>query len=181
VGGRIDKAIQIVLAGDIELLSDGRAIVGSQSQAAIQYVVNGTCECPDAARPEIEGWCKHKIAVCILKRAERLARQKLYDALEAEKAKHNLPVSILPEAPASVNCYVDVAGRKVQFTLRDQDEGRLLQRLEALLLRFPAENMPQELPEGWCSIHQVQMTHHNNGKGSWWSHKPADGSWCKGK
>jgi len=142
VNGRIDKAVQIVLTGDIELLSDGRAIVGSQSQAAMQYVVNGTCECPDAARPEIEGWCKLKIAVCILKRAKTLARQKLYDALEAEKAKHNPPVSTLPEAPASVNCYVDVAGRKVQVTLRDQDEGRLLQRLEALLLRLPADHMP---------------------------------------
>jgi hypothetical protein len=178
VNGRIDKATQIVLAGDVEFLSDGRAIVGSQSHTAMQYLVNGTCECPDAERPEIETWCKHKIAVCILKRAEPLARQKLYHALEAEKAKHS---ASLPEAPASVNCYIDVAGRKVQVTLRDEDEGRLLQRLETLLLRFPTDEKPQELPEGWCSIHQVQMTHHNNGKGSWWSHRLNDGHWCKGK
>ena len=105
--------------------------------------------------------------MCILKRAEPLARQKLYDALEAEKAKHNTPVSPLPEAPASVNCYVDVAGRKVQVTLRDQDKGRLLQRLEALLLRFPADNMPQEPPEVWCPIHQVQMLYHSNSKGAY--------------
>jgi hypothetical protein len=147
----------------------------------MQYMVNGTCECPDAARPEIEGWCKHKIAVCILKRAKTMARQKLYDALEAEKAKHNPPASTLPEAPASVNCYVDVSGRKVQVTLRDQDEGRLLQRLEALLLRFPAEEMSQESAEGWCPIHQVQMLYHSNSKGAWWSHRLNDDHWCKGK
>ena len=35
-----------------------------------------------------------------------------------------------------MNRDVDVADRKVQVTLRDQDEGRLLQRLEALLLIF---------------------------------------------
>jgi hypothetical protein len=25
------------------------------------------------------------------------------------------------------------------------------------------------------------MRCHTNGKGSWWSHKLADGTWCKGK
>jgi hypothetical protein len=111
VGGRINKAIQIILAGDIELLSDGRAIVGAQSQSVRQYVVNGTCECPDAKRPDIETWCQPKIVVCILKQAEPLARQTCYDVMEAEKAKHHAP---LPEAPASVNGDVDVAGRNVR-------------------------------------------------------------------
>jgi hypothetical protein len=45
----------------------------------------------------------------------------------------------LPEAPASCNVYVMLAGRKVQLTLRDSDEQRLLARLEALLKRFPAK------------------------------------------
>ena len=44
------------------------------------------------------------------------------------------------------------------MTLRDSDEGRLLTRLEALLKRFPAEaEAEQELPEGWCTKHGVQM------------------------
>lgn len=78
--------------------------------------------------------------------------------------------------------YVEIGGRKVQMTLRDSDEQRLLARLEALLARFPAEAEPeQEPPEGWCSIHQCQMKRHNNVKGSWWSHKLDDGTWCKGK
>ena len=93
-------------------------------------------------------------------------------------------VAALPEAPASANVHVTLAGRKVQVTLRDSDEQRLLARLEALLKRFPAEDEPaseQAQPEGWCRTHGVQMTQHHNAKGSWWSHKLADGTWCRGK
>lgn len=32
----------------------------------------------------------------------------------------------------------------------------------------------------FCSIHQVSLEHHTNAKGSWWSHRLPDGSWCKG-
>ena len=44
--GRVDSAIKIVLAGDVELLADGKARIASQSNGTTQYfVVNGTCEC----------------------------------------------------------------------------------------------------------------------------------------
>jgi hypothetical protein len=34
---------------------------------------------------------------------------------------------------------------------------------------------------GWCAKHSLQMTqNHKNGR-SWWSHRLADGTWCKGK
>jgi hypothetical protein len=48
------------------------------------------------------------------------------------------------EAPASVNCYVTLAGRQVQVTLRDSDEERLLKRLETLLERFPVEEEKEQ-------------------------------------
>jgi hypothetical protein len=133
MGGRINKAIPIVLAGVIELLSDGRAIVGAQSQSARQYVVNGTCECSDAKRPNIDTWCKHKIAVCILKQVEPLARQKRYNVMEAEKAKHHFP---LPEVPASVNCDVDVADRNVRHPKRSG------QRALTATARSPVMTLP---------------------------------------
>jgi hypothetical protein len=47
MGGRIDKAMPIVLAGAIALLSDGRTIVGAQAQSVRQDVVNGTSEGPE--------------------------------------------------------------------------------------------------------------------------------------
>jgi len=44
--GRVDKAVAIVLAGDVELLEGGKAKVASQSNGTTAYfVVNGTCEC----------------------------------------------------------------------------------------------------------------------------------------
>ena len=43
----------------------------------------------------------------------------------------------LPEAPASVNCHITIAGRQVQLTLRDSDEARLLERLQAVLALYP--------------------------------------------
>jgi hypothetical protein len=93
----------------------------------------------------------------------------------------------LPEAPASVNCHITLAGRQVQVTLRDTDEGRLLHRLEALLSRYPVEapvqacSAAEPTPEGWCVIHGLQMTHQHNARGAWYSHKLPDGPWCKGK
>jgi hypothetical protein len=99
----------------------------------------------------------------------------------AEAPKAEAPATGLPEAPASCNVYVTLAGRKVQVTLRDNDEARMLARLEQLLNRFPAEEeTAQEPPEGWCPVHRCQMPQHHNAKGSWWSHKTAEG-WCHGK
>ncbi len=57
--GRVDKAVALVLAGDVELLPDGKARVASQSNGTTEYVVcNGTCECKDFPRAP-SGWCKH--------------------------------------------------------------------------------------------------------------------------
>jgi hypothetical protein len=40
---------------------------------------------------------------------------------------------------------------------------------------------PAPTPEGWCALHQVPMELRSNERGSWWSHRLADGSYCKGK
>jgi hypothetical protein len=167
--------------------------VASQSNGTTQYfVVNGTCECKDFAQA-LSGWCKHRIAAGLAKRATSLTKAKL----EAATAPQNglpepQPVSArpagearaaLPEAPASANVHVTLVGRKVQVTLRDSDEQRLLARLEALLKRFPAEEEPEDEqapPAGWCTKHGMQMKLRNGAHGSWWSPKMPQG-WCKGK
>jgi hypothetical protein len=98
-----------------------------------------------------------------------------------------------PEAASSVNLYLTIGGYKAQLTLRDMDEERLLTRLEAILKRFPAPEAPQKsaaaeqpaTPEGWCRRHDLQMdlqtSKDPNRPGQWWSHRLADGTWCKGK
>src|SRR6266851_204372 len=46
--GRVDSAVKIVLAGDVELQTDGTAKVGSQSNGTTAYhIVNGACTCKD--------------------------------------------------------------------------------------------------------------------------------------
>jgi hypothetical protein len=140
-----------------------------------------------------QGLCKHRLGAAIYKRATTLAKQRL-EQLDSNRNGHQVttqpteaskaeaPVAnALPEAPASCNVYVTVAGRKVQMTLRDSDEQRLLARLEALLKRFPAEEeAEQEPPEGWCSKHGVQMKENTKNGRRWHSHM-VDGKWCHGK
>jgi hypothetical protein len=190
--GRVDKAVAIVLGGDVELLPDGKAKVASQSNGTTQYfVVNGTCECKDFPKAP-SGWCKHRIAAGMQKRATALVQRKLHAGTngqaaapqQPEPAQPDAPRAPLPEAPASCNVYVTLAGRKVQVTLRDSDEQRMLARLDALLQRFPVEAEPDSepaQPEGWCRKHDVAMKlNHGKDGSTWYSHKTADG-WCKGR
>src|SRR5262249_15307310 len=45
---RVDRAVRLVLAGDVELMPDGTARVASQSNGTAAYhVVNGHCDCRD--------------------------------------------------------------------------------------------------------------------------------------
>lgn len=44
--GRVESAVKLVLANDVELLADGTAKVASQSNGTTAYhIVNGTCDC----------------------------------------------------------------------------------------------------------------------------------------
>ena len=46
--GRVDSAVKLVLNGDVELLPNGKAKVGSQSNGTTVYhLVNGECTCKD--------------------------------------------------------------------------------------------------------------------------------------
>ena len=69
---RVDRAVQIVLNHDVELLEDGKAKVASQSSGKVVYhVVNGGCECRDYTDGKApSGWCKHRIAAGLYKRAQ---------------------------------------------------------------------------------------------------------------
>ena len=200
--GRVDAATKIVLAGDVTLLEDGKAKVASQSNGTTKYfLVNGECECKDYAKAPSH-WCKHRIAAGLAKRASALTKKRLEQVDTAsngtttptpEQATTEALVPVppqepvatpatpaLPEAPASANCYVTLAGRQIQLTLRDQDEQRLLQRLETLLQQFPVVEEPKEhvQQEGWCAEHNAKMKLHHGKRGTWWSHKLPNGQWC---
>src|SRR5215471_7710392 len=141
--GRVDKAVAIVHAGDVELLPDGKAKVASQSNGTTQYVVcNGTCECRDFARVE-GGWCKHRTAAAIHKRAMTLAKLKLAQLdgastgqaetlsqpvqPEASPAVTSVP---LPEAPVSITLKATLHGHEVLVTLRGVDFASVKTQIE---------------------------------------------------
>jgi SWIM zinc finger len=140
--GRVESAVKIVLAGDVDLQADGTAKVASQSNGTTAYhVVNGQCDCKDFAKAP-HGFCKHRLAAAIARRAQELVKATVaapegQTAAPGQSAQPEALGTPLPEAPASVNCHITIEGRQVQVTLRDTDETRLLRRLAALLRHYP--------------------------------------------
>jgi len=149
--GRVDKAVAIVLQGDVELCPDGTAIIRSQSNGTTEYVAcNGTCECKDYPRAPSH-FCKHRIALGILKRAQ----QRMPLAPESGHEVHPMSTP-LPEAPASVNLKAMVGNYEVMITLRGTDESALLERLGALLKRSDLRPVSKPTPRsgGWKRQYQ---------------------------
>src|SRR6266571_655030 len=107
VNGRIEAACKIVLQGDVELLPDDKAKVGSQTHGTTTYhIVDGTCDCRDFEKAP-DHWCKHRIAFGIYKRATALAKQKLEAQAESPRPESvstepttSLEGSVTPNIPA---------------------------------------------------------------------------------
>jgi hypothetical protein len=196
--GRVDSAVKIVLAGDVELMADGRAKVASQSNGGTAYhVVNGECSCKDFAKAP-HNFCKHRLSAAIARRAQELTKAKLADtnghATPAQSKAPSQPEPVrpealtvpLPEAPVSITLKATLHGHEVMVTLRGIDfasvKAQVEQASEWLKVQAPAQPPTQstEHPTGWCSKHGFQMKlNHKDGR-SWWSHKTAEG-WCRGK
>jgi hypothetical protein len=180
INGRLEGAVKLVLAHDVTRLDDGTIEVGSCTDPLKVYrLVGQTCECKDFTDGKApEGWCRHRLAAGIAKRVRELL----------PTPTPTPPAPALPEAPASANVRITLQGFDVQVTLRDVDEARLMQRLEELLQTY-GKGQPQTQPaitprdkeEGWCSKHDVPMKQTTKEGRSWWSHRLADGQWCKGK
>jgi hypothetical protein len=184
--GRVDKAVTLVLNGDVELLPDGTAKVASQSNGTTTYhIVNGHCDCRDYEKAP-HNLCKHRLSAAIARRAQELTKATLDTASPASQPTPAQPPAPLPEAPVSITLKAILHGHEVMVTLRGVDfasvKAQVEQASEWLRVQAPAQSPTQSTghPEGWCSKHAVQMTqNHKNGR-SWWSHRTADG-WCKGK
>ena len=107
--GRVDKAVAIVLNGDIELLPDGTAKVASQSNGTTAYhVVNGHCDCRDFEQAP-HGFCKHRLSAAIVRRAQELTTATLADTngqaeppSQPAPTQPEAPTAPLPEAPVSI-------------------------------------------------------------------------------
>ena len=73
VNGRIEKAVALVLSGDVLWTSDGGAEVGSGTDALSTHRVRGTsCSCDDSQYGRApQGFCKHVLAVMIYTRVHQ--------------------------------------------------------------------------------------------------------------
>jgi len=132
--GHLERATALVKHRHVFPTDDGKHAQVLSSDGARWYPVNGHCTCMDASRAP-QGLCKHRLAFGLYRRAsELLASSTCGVATSAQGA----PVA-LPEAPASVNVRLCIDGHECQFTMRDADEARLVERLQALLTRFPQQ------------------------------------------
>jgi hypothetical protein len=171
--GELARAHALILHGQVLPSADdpttGQVL---SSDGARRYTVNGTCDCQAGAHGK---GCKHVQA------------WKLYQYVASKALAQPTPWA-LPEAPASVNVRLLIDGRDCQLTLRDRDEGRLLERLQAVLQQYPAPEPPRASAptsgqgEGWCAVHQVAMQWNagKEGRKGWHSHRH-EGQWCKGR
>jgi len=173
--GRIDSAVKLVLAGDVELFPDGGAKVASRTDATVTYhTVNGHCDCRDYTRAPGH-LCSHRLAYGIARRATEMLPPPP-EPLMIPPA----PTVPLPEAPASVNSPPTIGGRQVQLTLRDTDETRLLARLTSILAQYPPTAVEYEAATAHvCPMHQVPMRQTTKNGRSWYSRRTGQG-WCKG-
>jgi hypothetical protein len=201
--GRIDCAVALVLQGDVELLADGSAKVGSQRHPETLYHVNDACQCQDFARAPHGGQCKHRIARGLAIRAQQRLEEQM-DHLDSQAAQPAAApaAASLPEAPASANAFVMLDGHRVQITVRGHSLAGVLHEIRTVLAQFPAEAVAQQPPTPpaqpaaaapaaqaqepepmpRCPLHPGELMRLNTKNGQQWhSHRLADGTWCKGR
>jgi hypothetical protein len=200
--GRVDSAVKIVLAGDVELQADGTAKVASQSNGSTVYhVVNGECSCKDFAKAPHQ-FCKHRLSAAIVRRAQELVKAKLADMngqaivqSQPEPVQPDAPTVPLPEAPVSITLKATLHGHEVMVTLRGVDfasvKAQVEQASQWLSVQAPAQPPTQPPSQGtvqrahedspYCHAHNAVLKRYERNGQVWYSHKLANGQWCRGK
>jgi hypothetical protein len=196
LNGRLTKATRLALAGDVELHGNGTATVYSSSDPTRRYeIIQGTCTCQDWDRAP-EHLCQHRLAAGLVRKAHELlppvpvdpeAVPEPFPDNDPEEPAVPAPCPApLPEAPCSCNVYVMISGHKVQVTLRDRDEQRMLGRLRILLKQYPVpQPVPQPSSQGQegtprCPTHGA-LKRSTKGKGWYCPTKLDDDTWCPSK
>lgn len=74
--GRIERAVQLLLSGEVQALLDGTVQVRDPEYDGAVYRVQDTCPCPESPQAP-RGWCAHRLAGAIVKRASALVKTRL--------------------------------------------------------------------------------------------------------
>src|SRR5437870_4412275 len=67
--GRVDAAVKLVLAGDVEVQVDGATVASQSNGSMVYHVANGICNCKDFAKAP-HNLCKHRLSAAIARRAQ---------------------------------------------------------------------------------------------------------------
>ena len=87
---RIEQAVQLLLAGEVQWQPDGSVQVQGPEQEDAVYGMQDTCPCPENAQSP-RGWCMHRLAGAIAKRASALVQTRL----------ETLSAPLPPESPGA--------------------------------------------------------------------------------
>ena len=183
--GRVDSAVKLVLAGDVALGPDGTAQVASQSNGSTRYQVgHGTCTCKDVAKAP-HGYCKHRLAAGIARRAQELVKAQLTAPTPQAETSSPLappepPTAPLPEAPVSITLKATLHGHEVLVTLRGVDFASVKAQVEDASQWLQAQQGQTTDTTPQCPTHGA-MKPSTKGRGWYCPHKLADGAWCKSK
>ena len=127
LNGRVERAVQIILNGDLSIAPDRQGTIASQSNGTGAYHVGrgDTCSCKDHPKAP-KHLCKHVLAYHIFTRATALAKQKLEVQTESPRLE---PMS--PEADSTEAVSTSTAHMPGQFLT--EIHGRLFVQYAGLL------------------------------------------------
>ncbi len=188
-GERLHNAADLVLTGSVSLNGNGSATVKSGSHTYQIESENG-CTCADSQQRS--KYCKHAIAVELLKRTHALMEEqesgiKLTLPVE-EEVPQDAPQPTAWEcaqAPSSCTMKWTQAGIELLLTLRAANDDDLFSRIKRILPKVQEKvnhNGNAETQDAaQCPIHNVPMRQYSKGNQSWYSHQTPNGEWCRGK
>ena len=125
--GRVDKAVAIVLNGDVELLPMAPRRWPARATARRPTMSSTGTATARTIEKAPHNFCKHRLSAAIARRAQELTKAKL-DAdtngqaePPSQPAQPEAPTAPLPEAPVSITLKATLHGHEVMVTLRGVD------------------------------------------------------------
>ncbi len=173
--GRLQSAIDLVLADSVSLSDDGIATVKSGSHT---YEIAPECTCEESRRRS--KYCKHFLSVALLKRASERFHRINGRQPEGQPSAWNCN-----QAPSSCTVKWHLNGIELMLTLRDTGDDLLFARLRKVLPKIQEKVSNGQGTHGEpagqsCPLHNVPMKRYSKGKQVWYSHQTPDGQWCRG-
>ena len=177
-GERLTKATELVLAYAVTLYPDGATRVQSDDKS---YRINSDCPCDDAQYRT--KYCKHYLAIELHKIAlDFMHASQSHPAVPESPASSQPSTShwAVTEAPSACTLKFQISGVDILYTMRDVNDDTLFARIKRILPRIQQRSQTTQENIPRCSIHNVPLKRYSKNGQTWWSHRTAEGAWCRG-